>query len=395
MSFRSVLILLFTGTVLQTVSAFQNPDARQVLNKANEACKQLKFVEYNSISEQGSFRVEANVIAEKSEVKDVGLGAARMIARGERSMGDDAQPFQFSYNGEEFKIHELGNGELKTIKNPEPRSVGRLLGLYYFNLVSSYLVRDKGLDHLLEDEAVIEYVEQTEVSGRLAHHLKFTRSLSPPGSEKPRKMESSWFFDAESFLPVKRIVGSIVHTTEYLRLERPAGELVFDINARDDYEETSVTGNEPNTEGLPAVGVQLADFDLPDKEAFQKSFADIKGKVTLIDFWGTWCGPCLKAMPKLQALYDQYAADGLQVVGISVLDRPGKAEKFVEKKGYTYQFLFQGDAYAAGLKLNTFPTVFLLDESGKVLHAEKGNRPGITETLERIIKQNLKTNTHD
>lgn len=387
--------MLFTCSQLQLLSAFQNPKAIEILNKANEACKQLEYVEYNSRSEQGAFIVEAHVIAEKSAVKDVGLGAAKLIANGNRSMGDELQPFRFSYDGDKFKFHEPGNGELKTLANPEPRSVGRLLGLYYFNIISAYLVRDKGLDHLLENKAVVEYVEQTTQNEKSVHHLRFMRSLTPPGSDQPQKMLSSWFFDAESFLPVKRVIGTIVHTTEYIRLERPAGELVFDINATEDFEETSVTGNEPNTEGLPTVGTTLADFNLPDKEALKQSFDDVKGKVTLIDFWGTWCGPCLVAMPKLQALYNEYAEDGLQVIGISVADKPGKAEKFVKKKGYTYQFLFQGDAYAAGLKLNTFPTVFLLDEKGKVLHAEKGNRPGIEETLERIIKQKLKTNSHD
>ena len=114
----------------------------------------------------------------------------------------------------------------------------------------------------------------------------------------------------------------------------------------------------------------------------QISSQTLKGKVVVIDFWATWCGPCIAEMPKMKELYAKYKDQGVEFVGIS-LDAP-KAEggydelkNFVEKNKIEWPQFYQGNGweseFSASWGINSIPRVFLVDADGK-LGLDRGSR---------------------
>lgn len=103
----------------------------------------------------------------------------------------------------------------------------------------------------------------------------------------------------------------------------------------------------------------------------------MRGKVVLLDFWATWCKPCVKSMPELDALYRDYQARGLSVIGVSVDqgdDRAKKVSKFLSKKPVGYPIVIDGEEAASWEAFNVaaLPTLYLIDREGRVVERWTG-----------------------
>lgn len=123
------------------------------------------------------------------------------------------------------------------------------------------------------------------------------------------------------------------------------------------------------------------------------SLADYKGKVVVLDFWATWCGPCVAAMPHIQKLHEKYADQGLVVIGMNH-DRPNdieKIRKFMKDKGVTFtQFLDHDNAAGAAYQVTGIPTTVIIDRKGVVQAIHVGFAPGTEKTYEDEIQRVLK-----
>jgi len=113
----------------------------------------------------------------------------------------------------------------------------------------------------------------------------------------------------------------------------------------------------------------------------------------ILDFWATWCKPCLLAFPELEKLHADLGPRGLQVVGINE-DGPRNAAKvkpFLKSKGYTIPVLLDLNREAQGrLQAIALPTTLLLDADGVVLHSAFGYRPGELDALRAEIEPLLR-----
>jgi len=115
-------------------------------------------------------------------------------------------------------------------------------------------------------------------------------------------------------------------------------------------------------------------FILPDLNGNKIDLRSFKGKVILIEFWATWCGPCREEIPYLNELHKKYNREGLAVIGIS-MDRkePEEIKKFLEKLGVDYpnlmgnETVYEAYSHLPGLgPLHGIPATFLIDRQGRV-----------------------------
>ena len=90
--------------------------------------------------------------------------------------------------------------------------------------------------------------------------------------------------------------------------------------------------------GTPLVGSAAPDFTLNDDAGNEITLSDLRGKVVMLDFWATWCGPCRQVMPSLQRLHEEYSDDGLLVYGVNS-EEVTLVDEFLSENGYTFPTL--------------------------------------------------------
>ncbi|MBV8629531.1 MAG: redoxin domain-containing protein [Silvibacterium sp.] len=146
----------------------------------------------------------------------------------------------------------------------------------------------------------------------------------------------------------------------------------------------SAGADEPPPFKNPLENKQAPAFTLKDINGKKVSLADYKGKAVVVDFWATWCAPCKVEIPWLTKLHDQYASQGLVILGISEddLDADDKAALFKEKReiaesaqklGINYPVLIDDAKVAEPYGgVDQLPTTFYVDRSGKVVAATIG-----------------------
>jgi peroxiredoxin len=124
----------------------------------------------------------------------------------------------------------------------------------------------------------------------------------------------------------------------------------------------------------PLLGNPAPGFRLKDLDGMEVDLKSLQGQVVLIDFWATWCGPCVSSMPHIQELSDKYQDAGLVVLGINAWERdPGQVRPFLEKHGISYRVLLDSDNRVIGdYGVSGIPSFFLIDRKGVVRYASTG-----------------------
>ncbi|MGD0530570.1 MAG: TlpA disulfide reductase family protein [Polyangiaceae bacterium] len=122
------------------------------------------------------------------------------------------------------------------------------------------------------------------------------------------------------------------------------------------------------------------------------SLKSLRGKVVLVDFWGTFCEPCKKSFPKLQDLNTKYSTSGLRIVGISEdeSDDKDKIPGFAQSYGAKFTLGWDEDkSIAKSYKPDTMPSSYIIDKKGVVRYAHVGFHDGEEVEIEKEIKELL------
>ena len=141
-----------------------------------------------------------------------------------------------------------------------------------------------------------------------------------------------------------------------------------------------------NNKPLNANSMVAPDFSLADLDGNTITLQQMKGKVVLLNFWGTWCGPCRKEIPDFINLSKKYKKDGLEIVGITLTSGPPENIKaFADKWGINYKLLtdIKGNetqtitalyGQATGKRITGIPTTFIIDREGVIQKRYVGPR---------------------
>lgn len=133
-------------------------------------------------------------------------------------------------------------------------------------------------------------------------------------------------------------------------------------------------------------------FTLKDADGRSMSLSDYKGKVVLVDFWGTWCGPCLQSIPHLVRLQERFADRGFSVVALTYEkvdpdEAPKAVKAFLEQAKLPYHCLIGDEETQAQVPgFQGFPTTLILDRSGKIRYRSVGFQPTDAQTMEDVVR---------
>lgn len=133
-------------------------------------------------------------------------------------------------------------------------------------------------------------------------------------------------------------------------------------------------------QGLPAVGETnrpAPEFALPGLDGGTVQLSDYRGKVVLVNFWGTWCEPCKEEMPALQAAYQELNAEGFEIIGINLYSQEpsgdGAVREFLKPYGITYPVALDTDgAIARAFQISPIPVSYFIDPSGSIRYVRIG-----------------------
>lgn len=133
---------------------------------------------------------------------------------------------------------------------------------------------------------------------------------------------------------------------------------------------------------------EAPDFTLPTLDGGAISLSELKGKVVLLDFWATWCGPCRRSTPIIVSIYNKYHKEGFVALGIN-LDRENdldKVNQYAKENDIDYPILINAFNVAEIYKVTGIPRFVLIDKEGRIATEIEGLIPDLKGKLEWYIE---------
>jgi peroxiredoxin len=144
---------------------------------------------------------------------------------------------------------------------------------------------------------------------------------------------------------------------------------------------------------LPLAGrTEAANFFLKTLDGQNRSLSQDKGNIILMNFWATWCPPCIREMPAMQRAYDKFKDRGFQIIAISVdLGNSDAVRKFTESLKLNFQVLLDPEnRVKQAYRVRALPTTYLIDRAGRVVAYGMGAREWDSEAAFDLIAHLLK-----
>lgn len=145
---------------------------------------------------------------------------------------------------------------------------------------------------------------------------------------------------------------------------------------------------------LLANGTEAPDFTAYRPDGTPVKLSDFRGKIVLVDFWSTWCGPCKMAMPHMEALNQKISSQGAMVLGVCVWDKKEAFDKWQTEPEVPTTYLKvldpagrdAGNIAKALYHVSGIPTFYVIGKDGKILFSGVGSGPKTEASLDEALK---------
>jgi thiol-disulfide isomerase/thioredoxin len=233
-------------------------------------------------------------------------------------------------------------------------------------------------------DVVIDKVRLLAKLGRHEDALEVARSTDEKSSEKSLYMSS---YISEIYVHL----GDKERALDWLEVSLERGDDSFEYYQDDDFQ---LLHSDPRFEKIidrmmkeAGIGLAAKDFTVPLVDGGEYTLSGDLGKVVLIDFWATWCSPCVAEFPRLKGLYQDLQDKGFEIIGISLDSDRQLLENLLGKKDVPWNIGFSGqamdDAVAKLYGVDSAPRYWIVDRKGVVRHSfDKGG-----EKLELAVRQ--------
>ena len=149
-------------------------------------------------------------------------------------------------------------------------------------------------------------------------------------------------------------------------------------------------GPAPSSEPVRSSLKPMVDLRLQSLDGKPVSTESLKGKIMVVDFWATWCGPCIAEIPEFNELHRKFAGKGVKVIGVALASgRPAEVRPYVDRFNMKYSVVAGDDDQTYDLNIVAYPTTYLVTKDWKIykvyLGSGKSKAKQIEKDLEKLI----------
>jgi thiol-disulfide isomerase/thioredoxin len=157
----------------------------------------------------------------------------------------------------------------------------------------------------------------------------------------------------------------------------------FTQGSADSSTESRIEGTESPLVGQPAIPFKL---DMLDGSSF--NLADHSGRIVVLDFWATWCGPCLESMPLIDGVVREFAGGGVELIAVNMEEQPEQVKSMLERHKMKIPVALDRDGVvAAKYAVTAIPQTVVIDRDGKVARLFVGGGKKTAESLRKVLQE--------